>query len=488
MARTPSKIAAQQPVININTQAPTAVEELEPEKPQPAEERAPRWFFDEIHGFPLQEWGRVWSMELHRMEPKIPGVPGSKGYLCMFLEPITIEAIRQRYGGGKFRLNLCKNGKWFRSHEFDIEGQPIYDTSRERPNANGNGAAQQNTADFQKEFISVLREELQRSRESNQGQPQGTDKVIEMMSTASDRAMEIVTKRTPQAGSATAEMREMIGAMKDMGLIGGAVHAQKSLLEQIVELVSNPVIGPKIMELFAPKDPLAEIAKFGAVFETLDKFRGGGGGGSHPKDWKAALVSEGLAHLPEVLNAWKDGTASNTETARLRAVEAENRRRAAEIIANRAQLPAAQLSAQPASVHSAAAPSTAPAAPSIRVNGGLQTEALDAPANPAPTAQPQPADDAAARAEFDSHFKVQIVNMLRLGCSGETIASFCYDTKPEFCKDFIKYTPEMVTQFFRADEILKLAVEDPRWEEVLKEAREFIMEEEAEAAKEQQPA
>jgi hypothetical protein len=80
-------------------------------------------------------------MELYRLKPDVPGVPGTKGYLRLFSEPITLETLRTTVGGGRFRLNLCKNGRWHTSHEFEIEGQPIYDTSRERPNTNGNTAS-----------------------------------------------------------------------------------------------------------------------------------------------------------------------------------------------------------------------------------------------------------------------------------------------------------------------------------------------------------
>ena len=471
MPRASLKNAPQQPVININTTPATPPEENEPEKPEASEQKAPRWFFDEIHSFPVEQWGKLWHMELHRMEPKIPGVPGSKGYLCMFLEPVTIEAIRQRYGGGKFRLNLCKNGRWFRSHDFDIEGQPIYDTSRERPNPNGGTGVP--GADFQKEFISVLRDELQRSRESNQGQPPGTEKIIEMMSTASDKAMEIVAKQTPQASNPTQQLSDLVTTAKNLGLVATNAGGSNDLLTTLLV----PLLKPLLEKLVTPPDPLAELTKLGAALDVLEKIRGGGSE-APPKDWKAALVSQAVQHIPQVIEAFKDSTVANTEAARMRAIEAENRRRAAEVLANRASQPTTTPPPAAASV-SPTATAAAPPAPAVRANGGLETETIHNA--PGATAAPDPALEAAAQQkQYDDAFKVQIVNMIRLGCSGETIAELIYDLKPEFCKDLARYTPEMITAFFSADPILKLCVEDPRWQEVLTHARDFILEEEAE--------
>ena len=58
--------------------------------------------------------------------------------------------------------------------------------------------------------------------------------------------------------------------------------------------------------------------------------------------------------------------------------------------------------------------------------------------------------------------------------SGSSIASFLEDVKPDFADDLLKYTPEQITEFFRHDAILKLAVEDPRWMAVLTDAREYL--------------
>jgi hypothetical protein len=459
--------------IVINTQG--APPETDTKEPEPKPDRPPRWFFDEIHELPTTDWGRVWSMELHRMEPKIPGVPGSKGYLCMFLEPITLAAIQNRYGGGKFRLNLCKNGKWTKSHDFDIEGQPIYDMSRERPNGNGAGAPAAGNADFQKEFISVLREELSRSREATQGQPTGTEQVVQMLTNASDKAMEIVTKQTPQATSGLTQVREMLGALKEMGVIGGAAAAPAS------NPLMDKLLGAALEKLLAPVDPLAQLTQLGTLIELVEKIRGGGGAEGTPKDWKAMLVQ----HLPEVLNTAKEVLSTNTDAAKARAEEANARARAAESLRN-VQQPGRPGQQQPPVAanprRDAEAPgATAPPAPSIHVNGGLRT----VPRGSSPLAEP--AAEVAApihavdprsttREQYDEAFKIQVVNLVRIGASAETIADFVRDVKPEVYEDLKKYTPEVITAFFAKDAILVLATQDPRWAEVIADACVYALE------------
>lgn len=462
----PKRVENLPPTININTQ-PQAPEQSSPKEPEEKKEKDPRWFFDEIHTFPLQDWGRVWSMELHRMEPKIPGVPGSKGYLTLFLEPITLAAIQARYGGGKFRLNLCKNGRWTRSHDFDIEGQPIYDSSRERPPA---AAAAANT-DFQKEFIGVLREELQRSREGAQGGA-GTDEVVKMLTSASEKAMEIVTKQTPTASSGPAQMREMLTVMKEMGVLGGP-SAGGGILEVVKVLKELGVIGG------APTNALDQLTQLGGLIDVVEKIRGGGGG-DNPKDWKAMLVQ----HLPDVLATAKEVLSQNAD-ANARAIEAQAKVRTAEALrhAPRHEAPA------PAQTPNAPATSSgpAPAAPAVYVDGELRTVPRGSSADGAADMTPlEPADAPAALdtpangPAYDQALKIQIVNMLRIGASAETIADFLEDVKPELRADLVKYSIEQITAFFRLDPILKMAVEDPRWDRVLNDARDYIRESEKE--------
>ena len=129
------------------------------------------------------------------------------------------------------------------------------------------------------------------------------------------------------------------------------------------------------------------------------------------------------------------------------------------------------------------------------MDGGLQIVARDGNNVGAPTpptviverAAPEVAETPETQEQFDTNMKIQMVNMLRMGCSGDAIAHFVEDVKEEFAKDFAKYSAQQITDFFLADPILRLMVEDPeftaiggnsqkRWEDTLAEAKEYMAE------------
>jgi hypothetical protein len=448
----------QQPQTVINLAPQNSEATPESEKPVEREEKEPGWFISDLMKIPATEWEKIYHLELQRLEPKVPGVAGSKGYLWTFFAPITYADVKKRWGGGKFRMDLCKNGHYFKTHNFDIEGDPIYDRSREIPPAtssNGNGLG--GNADFQKEFISVLREELQRSRESNQ-QGTGSEHVIEMLTKASERAMEIVTKQAPAASDPTAQLTALLSMAEKIanlrapaggGLLGGGFG-------EIITVLTNLGVLSK------PKSLAEQIADAKALQELV------GGGGGEPKDWKAAAVQAATQHLPEILEAFK----APANAAQARAAEANARARTAETLRT---VPIHQPQPQPA-----AQPAAAPAAPTIRVDGGLHLEPRDAAPSPAvevmPAAQPAPAP--VSQEQYDEGMKVQVVNMMRYGASGSSIAMFLEDVKPDLAKDLVNYPEQTITQFFSQDPILKLLVEDQRWHEVLADARAYLTEDE----------
>jgi hypothetical protein len=446
------KRTQQQPQTVINLAPQQSTETLEPEKPQEREEKEPGWFFGEMNKIPTGEWEKIYHLELQRLEPKVPGVAGSKGYLWTFFGPVTLADVKKRWGGGKFRMDLCKNGHYFKTHNFDIEGDPIYDRSREIPpaNGNGNGNGLGGNADFQKEFISVLREELQRSRESNQGT--GSEHVIEMLTKASERAMEIVTKQAPAASDPTAQLGALLSmAEKLVNLRAPAAGGALGGFGEIITLLTTLGVISK------PKTLAEQIADAKALKELM------GGGEGEPKDWKAAAVQAATQHLPEILDAFK----APANAAQARAVEANARLRTAETLRT------VPINAPGQPAHPQAQP--AAAAPNIRVDGGLNLEPRDAAPQPAAAAQPAPLP--ASQEQYDQGMKVQIVNMMRYGATGSAIAAFLEDVKPELAKDLAMYPDQTITAYFAADPILKFMVDDPRWAEVLADAREYLSEE-----------
>lgn len=438
-----------QPTTVINLAPQSSETPAEPEKPQEREEKDPGWFISEMMKIPANEWEKIYHLELQRLEPKVPGVAGSKGYLWTFFGPITYADVKKRWGGGKFRMDLCKNGHYFKTHNFDIEGDPIYDRSREIPPANGsNGNGLGGNADFQKEFISVLREELQRSRESNNGT--GSEHVIEMLTKASERAMEIVTKQAPSAADPLSQMNALLAAAKTLAELRAPAAGSGTLTEAIT-LLSNLGVLQK------PKTLADQIADAKALKELL------GGDAAEPKGWRERAVDIVAGHLPEILDTFK----APAVAAQARATEANARARTAETLRT-VPIDRSQPQAPPAAA--VAAP-----AQNVRVDGGLTLEPRDAAAPAAMPAAPAPTP--VTQEQYDEGMKIQVVNMMRYGASGSAIAAFLEDVKPELAKDLASYSEQTITQFFLQDPILKYMAEDPRWQEVLSDAREFLSEE-----------
>lgn len=446
----PKRTTQTQPQTVINL-APQSTETIEPEKPQEREEKEPGWFISDMMKIPTNEWEKIYHLELQRLEPKVPGVAGSKGYLWTFFAPITYADVKKRWGGGKFRMDLCKNGHYFKTHNFDIEGEPIYDRSREIPPANGNGNGLGGNADFQKEFISVLRDELQRSRESNNGT--GSEHVIEMLTKASERAMEIVTKQTPSAADPGAQLNNLLAAAEKLANLRAPAASGLGGIGDIITLLTNLGV------LHKPKTLAEQIADAKALKELV-------GGDAEPKGWRERAVDVVAGHIPEILDTLKTIAPPNAAQARPAAQQPGRPAELRTVPINRQPTAQPQPAQQPA------------AAPAVRVEGGLNLEPRDAAAAPAVAAvSAQPAPMPVSQEQYYEGMKVQVVNMFRYGASGSAIAAFLEDIKPQMAEDLAKYPAQTVTEFFAQDPILKLMVADPRWPEVLADAREYLGEE-----------
>lgn len=396
-----------------------------------------------------EEW-KNHIVYLTRENPKT-SINGIGGYLTKLQQPFDIEDIKLAYGGYEFSYIMKRGNDLAYSGRFRVEAPPKYDPSRESgaapQAAPANGNSLGGNADFQKEFISVLREELQRSRESNQGT--GSEHVIEMLTKASERAMEIVTKQAPGAADPTAQLSALLAmAEKLANLRSPATGGALGGFGEIVTLLTNLGVISK------PKTLAEQIADAKALQELVS------GGGGEAKDWKAAAVQAVTSHLPEILDTFK----APAVAAQARAQEANTRLRTAETLRT-VPLDRSQPQAQ-----------TAAAAPSVRVDGGLNLEPREAAAAASPVA---PAATPISQEQYDQGMKVQIVNMMRYGATGSAIAAFLEDVKPELAKDLATYPDQSITTYFSQDPILKFMVEDPRWPEVLADAREYLTEEEA---------
>ena len=450
-AATPQKV-------NVSVDMPqNAPDKLLEEK----EERSPTWFWDMLQDIPKEKWGNTYDVMGFRIDPKPSIAPGGKGFLFQIFEPITPMWIKQNYGGGKFRCILEKNSRFLKSHEFDIEGTAIYDLSRERPNvpaANGNGNA--DIGAFQKEFISVLREELARSREATQGTTQGTDKVVEMLTNASEKAMEIVTKQTPGATNSTEQLAQLVTIVKglmpppatDGGLLGSIL---KPLLEKLV----------------TPVDPMAQITMFLTIFEKIDAIRGGGE--SKPKDWRAMLAEGVVQKGPEMLRELRETFTVNKDAAEAKRAAAEAQERTATAIrsippANPA--PAAPGGTVPTTTVMPSGPLRT--VPIDRANGAAPADVI--PSNVAPVAAPgmSPVESDAV-ANFMQH---RIVEMIADDRDAEDVVDFIEEVDPSMNDLLVQFSPEMVTTFLSSRPIISEATQFPNWNAFLTAAQSYIKE------------
>src|SRR5215469_13590790 len=91
------------PKVNVEVQMPAATPSNGQQEPQ---EKPEMWFWDLLQEIPRDKWGNVYSVMAWREAPKVPGVPGAKGFLFEAFEPVTLAYFKEKYGGGKFRCVL----------------------------------------------------------------------------------------------------------------------------------------------------------------------------------------------------------------------------------------------------------------------------------------------------------------------------------------------------------------------------------------------
>lgn len=383
-------------------------------------------------------------------------INGMGGYLVKLVQPFDIEEIKQAYGGQEFSYIMKRKNEIMYSGRFKIEAPAKLDAAREiAGQANTSAPANDaGTTGLLQQFVGVLRDELQRSRENGGGT---SDAAIEMVTKASDRAMEIVTKQVPTPQDPSAQLLATVKLMNE--LRPPVAAGGDSTLNQLMMAVL-----PKLVErLFAPVDPLAQVTSLLAVFDKLEGLRGGGGGGK--RDWKQMALEAGMDALPKVLDTINRSRESAPPPRH--------------IVPAAPATPGVLPQVPP---HGAAAPA-APAMP----NGGLRTVPL---ANGADGTFPQqpggdgaaqpPAADAKPEAftedQYNTIVKRHILEMVAMGLGGDSIVEYLERAQPDVLAQIEKFTDAQVEMFFNSDQILAIVVQHPRWKEVLGEVREYLAE------------
>jgi hypothetical protein len=444
--------------VNINVNSP---EPAGPPKPaETSTEKPLNWFWDLLAKIEKEEWGRVYSVSVWRQaDSRVPMAAGEKGYLDMFTEAITVATVKTKYGGGKFRAILEKKSRYQTSHDFEIEGSPVYDFKRERPGTPAPAASDGSAAVLQ-QFVGVLREELQHSRESNQGGNPAGDEAIKMISSASERAMDIVLKQIPQAGSKTQELREMVATIKELGLIGGNNGGGgDGIIGTIRVLKELGLLGGQA------QDPMAQLTMFMTLFEKMDALRGEGGG--HGRNWKDTLAEEGVKLIPRLLE--------ENAAAREARLQAARRGQRVGQPALPAARPAPGESAQSFADRAIAQRRAAESAPAAG-NGAapaLRTVPIEQEIGE-PAAPPQPSTNAPG----SDWMKQRFVEMIWAGREIEDIIDFFDELNPAFCNDLSASTPEVVTAYLQADPILRRVTEHTQWPQILERGRTYLLQDE----------
>jgi hypothetical protein len=431
----------------------TTVEMPSQGAPPPAEERESD-VFTYMRGLKAADWDNHIGY-LYRIEPSA-ALPGLGGYLCKFTHPIDVDEIRAKYGGRRFKIMLNRGNQLAYKQEFTIEAPPKLDASREAASPNSTPMPTSDAASIVREAFGLFREEMKNRMEAEGGQP-ASNKIVEMMSAASDRAMEMITKQVPQTVSPAAQLKDMIAVMKELGFGGG----QNTVVETIRVLKELNVIGGSAV------DPTAQLNNMLTIFTKLDDLRATGAKGGHRNggtDW-TGIVERGLEILPGLLQS------------------------------RAAQAPPA---AQPVMGRAVPPPQTSPAAPPPRPAAVSQTAAAAAPderrspvaAGPlpvvpfdrqtsgqaaAPAEVPASTQDSPAQftdAQRDEWMASRVVEYVILGYSGAHVIEFLSSIdRTDLIGDIAKYPASAVTQFFQAHPVLRQATTHARWEAVLAEAQ-----------------
>jgi hypothetical protein len=397
---------------------------------------------------------------LTRERPKthMNGVVG--GYLTKIIEPFELDDIKDAYGGYEFSYIMKRGRDAIYNGRFTVEAPPKLDGQRESAGAtgeNGGGNA------LVQQFVNMLREELMRSRDAAGGD-QTTTKAVEMLSSASEAAMEMIKKQVPDAANPATQLKELLGLAKELGIFGGG--GEGGILGTIKVLRELGIIGQAAM------DPMKNLDSMLSVFTKLDELRGSSGG--RRRDWKETAIEKGLDYLPQVLDTFRETREANMRIA-------NDRARAAEHL-SRIQNPSARPAV--ASVMTPRPAGVPPAAPTtVTVTSGLRTVPIDQPADPgepaAEFAQGEIVIETIDRNSpaFMNTVKLCVLEMVQRGDHGEQIVDFLDGAKPGFSNTLVDYTPEQLSDYFRLDPILRAAIELPNWPEVLDEARKYILNE-----------
>lgn len=454
-------------VTNIHIEQPQAAT-VEDQSGKP--EKQDFWTY--MAGLSPKEW-ESHIVYITREVPKA-SINGMGGYLVKMTEPFDIEDIKTIYGGREFSYIMKKGNEIVYAGRFSIEAPAKLDPARELAGGSSapaqSTAAAADTAAIVSQVMSLLREELAHSRESGQGSNSANEAVVKMLSDASEKAVEAVSRQVPQAGNPATQMKEMVSAMKEMGVIGG----QSNGIGDRIWLILTPLLPSLFERLLKPVDPLAQLTSLKSLIDMAGDF--GGKGGSRSGTTTNDLLLEGIKMLPSVLE----------QTMAARAAGAPPARRPQP---HQPFPPAASTTAPPPRMPSTAG--AAPAAPAIP-GGGFQVTPFD-DADPTTVGAPtirQPGYNLSAE-EYDNWVFARVTEMVYIGFGGEPIVEWLDTVKPQLVKDLATYSEQQINMMLGMHPAAARALDHPDWSRVLAEAKmaasEIVLDEAEEIIPEKAP-
>lgn len=378
--------------------------------------------------FDTKKVGEDWDIGyLYRTAPKIEG---QEGYLMKFTEPITLDFVRERFGGHLFRVLLKKGPQRVCEGKMAIEAPPRMQTDdsnyNQRLSSNGTNTgtdglarhAMDLVADPSKASIGIALQTAQT----------GFDIVRAQMAASVDKN---------QLG--VKDMFELVDRM-----VAARTVAPAPGMPAWLETALAAAIPALLARILTPENPIETFKNLASALQSMPGMKGSA------NDWKASIV-EVLPQLAE------RGTQMMQEW-RLATEAAAGAQRRLSPAPPTGPVLVAPLPQNPQNLQNLQNPAVA------AVDGATPT-----PGGPVP---PPP----------ENWLKMKLVEMFQAGRTGEEVGEFMDEIAPAFLDDLSKYTAKQLHGYLSIDPILKAVAGDPRALEFLEQLIAWANAPETEAA------
>ncbi len=246
-------------------------------------------------------WGEYIG-SLYRVAPR--RLPTDKeANVCQFVSPLTIAAIKKKYGGKKWTvfLNRLVNGRQrlAKKFQFDIEAKPIWQDDETAEPAETTGRSADGTAVLVGLVKDLVKARDQAASEGKEWNPDAAiGKSIEIMSKGSNAALDMIASQAAAAGKGNNELTTML---------------LKALIDKTDSNPQGQIVEKLIERAFAaPPNPLDQIKGWLEISDRIGN-RGSPGGGA---DWSGVfekLIDRGPSLLEQGRQLLAEASALNRQ-------------------------------------------------------------------------------------------------------------------------------------------------------------------------------